>query len=157
MPVDGDAVGPDRTAGAAEDISGLDARRSKMQGLILIAEDNEDNITTFADFLVAKGFNVTVARSGMETVVEAKLKKPDAIIMDIQMPGLNGLEATRLKREDAELDNAAIIAITALAMPGDRERCLSAGADEYLSKPVRMTELVSRIDCNIRKRKRNST
>jgi PAS domain S-box-containing protein len=113
--------------------------------LILLAEDNEDNINTFSDYLQIHGYRVIVARNGEEAIERVKEERPDLILMDIQMPGMDGLEATRRLRTNSELANVPIIALTALAMPGDRERCLAAGANEYLSKPVSLKGLVRTI------------
>ena len=112
--------------------------------LVLIAEDNEDNITTVSDYLLARGCRIVVARNGLEAVERAREVSPDIILMDMQMPEMDGLEATRRLRAAASpgLAGVPIIALTALAMPGDRERCLEAGADEYLSKPVGLKRLV---------------
>jgi CheY-like chemotaxis protein len=109
--------------------------------LILLAEDNEANITTVMDYLQIHEFRVSLARNGVEAVQIAKQQKPDLILMDIQMPEMDGLEATRLIR--AEPDSAAIpiVALTALAMPGDRQKCLAAGATDYLTKPVSLKKL----------------
>ncbi|HEY9649981.1 MAG TPA: response regulator, partial [Coleofasciculaceae cyanobacterium] len=111
--------------------------------LILVAEDNEANITTLMDYLEIQGFRVSLARNGLEAVQLAKQQKPDLILMDIQMPEMDGLEATRVIHQDSELASIPIIALTALAMPGDRERCLAAGAKDYLTKPVGLKKLVS--------------
>ena len=111
--------------------------------LILLAEDNEANISTLMDYLQIHEFRVSLARNGIEAVQMAKQQKPDLILMDIQMPEMDGLEATRQIHADAELASIPIIALTALAMPGDRERCLAAGAKDYLTKPVNLKTLVN--------------
>ncbi|HBL12272.1 MAG TPA: hypothetical protein DD379_12860 [Cyanobacteria bacterium UBA11162] len=113
--------------------------------LILLAEDNEANISTLMDYLQVQGFRVNLARNGIEAVKMAKEQKPDLILMDIQMPEMDGLEAMRQIRTDTNLTTVPIIALTALAMPGDRERCLVAGANEYMTKPVSLKKLVNLI------------
>ena len=109
--------------------------------LILITEDNEASIVTFASYLEAKGYRMLLARNGQEAIAIAKAHQPDLILMDIQMPGIDGIEATQQIRCDPNLINVPIIALTALAMTGDRERCLEAGANDYLSKPVKLKAL----------------
>jgi CheY-like chemotaxis protein len=113
---------------------------------ILLADDNDANITTLSGYLEARGYQVVVARNGTEALSRAKEDEPELILMDIQMPTMDGLEATRRIRADAELKAIPIIALTALAMPHDRERCLDAGANEYLSKPVSLKKLVEMIE-----------
>ncbi len=113
--------------------------------LILLAEDNEANISTMMDYLQVQGFRVSLARNGVEAVQRATQQKPNLILMDIQMPEMDGLQATRLIRTEAELATIPIIALTALAMPGDRERCLAAGATDYLTKPVSLKTLANTI------------
>ena len=109
--------------------------------LILMAEDNEANIVTVSSYLAAKGYSLLVAKNGQEVIALAKSHHPDLILMDIQMPVMDGIEATRQIRRAPELINVPIIAMTALAMTGDREKCLGAGANEYLTKPVKLKAL----------------
>jgi PAS domain S-box-containing protein len=111
--------------------------------LILLAEDNEANIQTFISYLNAINYRVIVAKNGEEAVTLAKENFPDIILMDVQMPIMDGLEATKQIRRDPNLINTPIIALTALAMEGDRDRCLAAGANEYLSKPIKLKQLAT--------------
>jgi PAS domain S-box-containing protein len=108
---------------------------------VLLAEDNADNLEMVSNYLRLRGFEVHTAQDGLEAVALARACLPDIIIMDVQMPELDGLEATRRLRADPTLRLTPIIALTALAMPGDRERCLDAGMDDYLSKPLGLSEL----------------
>jgi len=115
---------------------------------ILLAEDNEMTIALIFDDLTAYGHHVTVARNGAEAVRHVDEKRPDFIFMDIEMPVMNGLEAIRqIRHEENEKPNKKefqripIIALTSLIKPGDREKCLAAGASEYLPKPVNMEAL----------------
>ncbi len=117
--------------------------------VILLAEDEGNNIYTLSTYLVAKGYQVVVARNGAEALARAHDSAPALILMDIQMPGMDGLEAIRRIRADTTLAAIPIIALTALAMPGDCERCLAAGANEYLSKPVSLKGLVNAIEAHM--------
>jgi PAS domain S-box-containing protein len=118
--------------------------------VVLLAEDNETNITTISDYLGTRGYQVIVARNGAEAIARACEARPAIVLMDIQMPGMDGLEATRRIRAIDDLVDLPIIALTALAMPGDRERCLAAGANDYLGKPVSLRGLATLIENNLR-------
>ena len=109
--------------------------------LILLAEDNEANVTAYADYLRNAGYRVQVARDGLETLERVKEIEPNLILMDIHMPGLSGIETIKRVRSQKDLTQMPIIALTALAMPGDYERCISAGANQYLSKPISLKRL----------------
>jgi PAS domain S-box-containing protein len=109
--------------------------------LILLAEDNEANASTIASYLGAKGYRLERARTGREAVELAQAHHPDLILMDIQMPDLDGLEASRQIRADPSLAETAIVALTALAMPQDGDRCLAAGINEYICKPIKLKDL----------------
>jgi len=124
---------------------------------ILLAEGNEANITMLSEYLRIKGCYVVVARNGGEAIAQAHKVCPDLIVMDIRMPGMDGLEATRRIRADTDLADIPIIALTALAMPGDRERCLAAGANDYLSKPVRLQDLIATIAAHLHRDQRQPT
>ncbi len=116
------------------------------QPIVLLAEDNEVNITPVADYLQFQGYKVVVARNGIEALDRAREEHPDIILMDLQMPKMDGLEATQHIRTDPELATIPVIAITAFAMPGDRERCLAAGADDYMSKPISLRALRAKLE-----------
>ncbi|MEI6775783.1 MAG: response regulator [Chloroflexales bacterium] len=109
---------------------------------ILLVEDNEVNIIAIGDYLHDRGYCVVIARNGREALDVIAEARPDIILMDIQMPEMDGLEATRRLRGIPDYKTTPIIALTALAMPGDRERCIAAGVTEYLTKPVSLKGLV---------------
>jgi CheY-like chemotaxis protein len=88
------------------------------------------------------GYKVVVAGDGVEAIDQARLVHPDLILMDVMMPRMDGFEATRKLRSEPEFKHTPIVALTALAMPSDRERCLAAGMDEYISKPINLKALV---------------
>jgi len=110
--------------------------------LVLLVEDNEIGIEAMRDYLAANGYQVLIAQNGEEAIAMSTQYDPDLILMDVQMPDMDGLEATSEIRANPKHADTPIIALTALAMPGDRERCLQAGVDEYLSKPVSMKHLL---------------
>jgi PAS domain S-box-containing protein len=122
------------------------AHRSGALKLILLAEDNPTTVDIFVDYLHHLDYRINVAGTGSEVLERLDEERPDLIIMDIQMPGMNGLEATRRIRADAQYKTLPIIALTALTMQGDRERCLEAGVNDYLSKPVSIHELMNVIE-----------
>ena len=114
--------------------------------LILLAEDNEENINLFATYLSLKGYRLVIAHNGYMAIDLAQKTHPDVILMDIQMPEMDGLEAIQRIRQIPELADTPIIALTALAMSGDRDRCIAVGANDYLSKPVSLKQLVQKIN-----------
>jgi signal transduction histidine kinase len=112
---------------------------------VLIAEDNEANILIYQRCPALRGARFTVTRNGRDAVASALASPPDLILMDVQMPEMDGLEATRRLRQDPRTERIPILAITALAMPEDRVRCLEAGASAYLSKPLSLPALARMI------------
>lgn len=133
---------PDRLSSSDIENSSSEQRSSP---LILLAEDNEANINTVSSYLRAKGYRLLLAKNGQEAIVLAQSKFPDLILMDMQLPGIDGLEAIKHIRLDPNLVDIPIIALTALAMLEDRDRCLSVGANEYFSKPVKLKQLAAAI------------
>jgi PAS domain S-box-containing protein len=113
--------------------------------LILLAEDQEANISTFSSYLTAKGYQIIVAENGQKAIDLTHSERPNLILMDIQMPYVDGIQAITTIRQNPELVGIPIIALTALAMAGDRERCLAAGASDYLTKPVKLKQLNQKI------------
>ena len=110
---------------------------------VMIVDDNEINISTLADFLSTQNLKIASVKSGVDFLTQISNVQPDIVLMDIQMPGMDGLETTRRLRllSDHRLASVPVVAVTALAMPGDRERCIEAGADEYVTKPFRLLEI----------------
>ncbi|MGK0358048.1 MAG: PAS domain S-box-containing protein [Bradymonadia bacterium] len=113
---------------------------------VLLVDDNEVNVRMMARYLSRVGYALTIARNGEEAIRLAHEVRPEVIIMDMQMPVMGGLEATQALRRSEVTAGIAIVALTALAMPGDRARCLAAGADEYFSKPVGLRKLAAAIE-----------
>ncbi|MEB3121824.1 MAG: response regulator [Snowella sp.] len=113
--------------------------------LILLADDDEGNRKTLDDYLSNKGYRMLLAYNGKEAVEMVKSHRPDLILMDIQMPEMDGLEATTLIRSDPAIAHIPIIALTALALPEQVERCLAVGINEYLVKPLRFKVLMETI------------
>ncbi|NUM47452.1 MAG: PAS domain S-box protein, partial [Anaerolineales bacterium] len=112
---------------------------------ILLADDNDFNIQAVRDYLEAAGYQITLAHNGREALHLARNHRPHLILMDIQMPEMDGLTAIRQLRADPTFATTPILALTALAMPGDEAHGLAAGANIYLTKPVRLKELVAHI------------
>ena len=117
-----------------------------VRGKILIADDNEVNVMVVTDFLEARGYQVLAVDHGGDVLPKAKEFLPDLILVDIQMPQIDGIEAARRLRAHPRFVSTPMIAISAFAMPGDRERCLEAGMDEYLNKPFKLKELNQMIE-----------
>jgi PAS domain S-box-containing protein len=115
---------------------------------VMLADDNEVILDTLADFLRTRSFQVVTAKNGQQMLDMLAEARPDIILTDVQMPVMDGLTAIREIRKlaDPAMANLPIVAITALAMPGDKEMCLKAGANEYISKPIKLDRLAARIN-----------
>jgi two-component system, cell cycle response regulator DivK len=113
---------------------------------ILIVEDNEENRDALSRRLQRRGFEIVIAADGKIGVAMAQSEKPDLILMDMNMPELDGWEATRQIRAAAETQNLPVIALTAHAMAGDRDRALEAGCADYHTKPVDFPKLLAQIE-----------
>ena len=117
-----------------------------MGKVILIVEDDPKNLKLFRDVLNIKGCETLEATDGRQGVDLAREHKPNLILMDMQLPVMDGFEATRRIKSDEVLSNIPIIALSALAMSGDREKMMAAGCDDYLSKPINIKEFLSTIE-----------
>jgi CheY-like chemotaxis protein len=113
---------------------------------ILLVEDNEMNRDMLSRRLLRKGFEVEMAVDGAQGVEMAKVKPYDLILMDMSLPVMNGWDATRALKADAGTKAVPVIALTAHAMGGDRERAMEAGADDYDTKPVELPRLLGKIE-----------
>jgi signal transduction histidine kinase/CBS domain-containing protein/ActR/RegA family two-component response regulator len=153
------SVQPSRTEIAALLPSEPEAAVTKPKAAILVVEDNEANMETMTGYLQSRGYRLLGAGNGYQaiSILEGcandigQRRTPDAILMDIQMPGMDGFEAIGRIRQIPECATIPIIALTALAMPADRQKCLDAGADRYVTKPVKLGQLVSTIETLLRR------
>lgn len=112
---------------------------------VLIVEDEETIQRLFKDVLEKVGYKIIIAGDGEQGVQLASKEKPDLILMDMQMPIKNGLEATHEIKENPLTNNIPVVALTALAMKGDEERVRAAGCDDYISKPVQIRALLEKV------------
>jgi len=113
---------------------------------ILLVEDNEMNRDMLSRRLRRRGFEVQEAVNGVESLTLARDEKPDVILMDMNLPVMNGWEATRILKADGTTQAIPVIALTAHAMRSDRDRALMAGCDDYDTKPVNLTRLLGKIE-----------
>lgn len=116
-----------------------------MYGRILYVEDNPQNMRMVRKILTAAGYEVLEAVDGLSGIALAAREHPDLILMDINLPDISGLEATRRIKSSPQLSHIPILAVTANSMAGDRETCLDAGCQDYLPKPVLKHELLKAI------------
>lgn len=112
---------------------------------ILLVEDNEMNLDMLSRRLQRKGYDIVIAMDGAKGVELARTENPDLILMDMSLPVMDGWQATRTLKADSDTKAIPIIALTAHAIAGDREKCLAAGCDEYESKPVKFPQLLDKI------------
>lgn len=113
-----------------------------MTKTVLIVEDNELNMKLFRDLLEAHGIATIETRNGMEVLDIARTKKPDLILMDIQLPEVSGLDVTKWLKGDEALKNIPVIAVTAFAMKGDEEKIREGGCEDYISKPISVSRFL---------------
>ena len=113
---------------------------------ILVVEDNPLNLKLVRDVLTAFGYDIVEAQTGEDGGRLAGESGPDLVLMDLQLPGIDGYEALRRIRRDARIDGVPVVAVTAFAMREDRERTAAAGFDGYLSKPISVRDLPSQVD-----------
>ena len=112
---------------------------------VLIVEDNEMNRDMLSRRLERRGFSVVLAADGAEGVAMSKSELPDIVLMDMSLPVMNGWEATRAIKADPATQNTPVIALTAHSMPGDREKAMEAGCDDYDVKPVELPRLLEKM------------
>jgi len=117
-----------------------------MPKTVLIVEDNELNMKLFADVLESRGYATLRTGEGLEAFELARARKPDLILMDIQLPAISGLEVTRWIKDEPELADIPVVAVTAFAMRGDEDRIREAGCEAYIAKPISLTGFLETID-----------
>jgi two-component system cell cycle response regulator DivK len=121
---------------------------------ILLVEDNEMNRDMLSRRLARRGFSILLAADGLEGLQMARAERPDLLLLDMDLPILDGWEAARRLKADAETRSIPIIALTAHAMSGDRERALQAGCDDYETKPIELDRLLAKMATLLEKAER---
>ncbi|NOZ42682.1 MAG: response regulator [Alphaproteobacteria bacterium] len=116
-----------------------------MQKKILVVEDNDLNMKLFCDLLGAYGYDTIPTQEGMKALALTKEHRPDLILMDIQLPEVSGLEVIKWIKEDEDLRHIPIVAVTAFAMKGDREKIEEAGCDDYIAKPISVGNFIETV------------
>ncbi len=119
---------------------------SPLDKTVLVVEDNDINMKLLHDVLELHGYNVLHAKDGMEGWRMAREHRPDPILMDIQLPSISGLEATKRLKADETLKSIPVIAITAFAMAGDKEKFLEGGCDAYIPKPISIPNFLQTVE-----------
>jgi len=116
-----------------------------MSKCILVVEDQEDNRQILRDLLGSAGYDLTEAEDGEEAIAAVARRRPDLILMDIQLPVMDGYEATRRIRTNPDLRSVPIIAVTSYALAGDQDKALAAGCDGYVTKPYSPRDLLAKV------------
>ncbi len=116
-----------------------------MSKTILVVEDQEDNRRILRDLLESAGYEIVEATTGLDGVAMAESRRPDLILMDIQLPGIDGYEATRRLRATPELADTPIVAVTSFALSGDDAKAFAAGCDAYVTKPYSPRALLAKV------------
>ncbi|MEP3892344.1 MAG: response regulator [Hellea sp.] len=112
---------------------------------VLIVEDNELNMKLFADLLEAHGYETRQTREGLKAIGIARKFHPDLILMDIQLPEVSGLEVTKWIKDDKDLADIPVVAVTAFAMKGDEKRIRDGGCEAYIAKPITVTSFLETV------------
>jgi len=116
-----------------------------MSKKVLIVEDNELNMKLFDDLLLSQGFETLKVREGLKALDIAREHRPDLIIMDIQLPEVSGLEVTKWLKEDDDLKDIPVVAVTAFAMKGDEEKIREGGCEAYIAKPISVADFLDTV------------
>lgn len=122
--------------------AGLRSPRQK----VLIVEDNALNMKLFNDLLVAHGYDTLQSKDGVEALAMARRYHPDLILMDIQLPEVSGLQVTKWIKEDKSICMIPVIAVTAFAMKGDKEKMRDGGCEDYIAKPISVTSFIQTVE-----------
>jgi two-component system, cell cycle response regulator DivK len=126
-------------------IAGRQPEARQLPKTVLIVEDNELNMKLFHDLLDAHGYRTLQTRTGMEALKLAREHRPDLILMDIQLPEVSGLEVTKWLKDDDDLREIPVIAVTAFAMKGDEARIRQGGCEAYISKPISVVTFLAAV------------
>lgn len=113
---------------------------------ILVVEDNEMNLDMLTRRLTRRGHEILMATDGVQAVELAESEMPDLILMDMSLPVLDGWQATRQIKDNTDIQHIPVIALTAHAIAGDREKCIAAGCDEYETKPIKFPNLMEKVN-----------